>query len=86
MTPFQTKAFIVVITVALILVDLYLATDDKKGNTYSEVLRGWFKSMTWLFLLVSFALGVLMGHWAPKLLADSDVEAPSDTPSAEAKP
>ncbi len=50
----------------LIAVDIVWAVDKREGNTFSEVWRGWFTARAWIYYLVSFALGVLMGHWGPK--------------------
>jgi len=65
-SPYAIKAGIIVTLIVVIGLDVYLATDNRTGNTYSEVIRGWFKKMTWLPILVSFALGVLMAHWGLK--------------------
>lgn len=67
-----------VFALSFIAIDVYLALDRnddgtlRNGNTYSEILRDWFKSkrvaggFPWLYCLFSLALGVLMGHWGPK--------------------
>jgi len=56
---------LVVIAVG-ILYDIYLEGDNVKDNTYSEILRKWFTSMSWFYYGVSFGLGVLMAHWGIK--------------------
>lgn len=50
----------------VLILDVYLAVDKRTGNTYSEILRSWFTYRAWLYYLTAFAIGVLMGHWAPK--------------------
>ena len=62
-SPYAIKSFIVVVVMALIGLDVYLATDGKTGNTYSEIIRTWFARWEWLYYSVAFALGVLMSHW-----------------------
>ena len=66
MSPFAAKVFVIAAFVVLVGIDIALAVDGRKGNTYSEVLRGWFKRWTWLYYSVAFALGVLMSHWGAK--------------------
>ena len=55
----------------VIIFDLVLLWDSVKDNTISAVSREWFKTIKvwnfpWLYCAVSFALGVLMGHWGPR--------------------
>lgn len=58
---------IIVTIIAVIIFDIWLMIgDDVEDNTYSSILRVWFKSHVWLYYLTSFALGVLMGHWGPR--------------------
>lgn len=47
----------------VIAVDIWLALDDRKGNTYSERLRSWGKAWPPLRLLIAFGMGLLAGHW-----------------------
>ena len=61
--PHSIKTGIILAVLAVILYDIYLAQDDVLGNTYSEVLRGWFKSFVWLYYLTAFVIGTLMAHW-----------------------
>lgn len=55
----------IVIAIGLILVamligiDIYLATDSVKGNTWSEIIRMWSKHTT----LVPWLMGILTGHF-----------------------
>jgi len=46
--------------------DIYLALDDTRGNTYSEVIREWAYSMRWLPFAVAAVFGVLLTHWFVK--------------------
>ena len=55
--------FVVITTALLIGFDIYLATDDIKGNTYSQRIRKWSKNMKWFPFVLSLALGALVGHW-----------------------
>jgi hypothetical protein len=48
-----------IITAALIVIDIWLATDRLPGNTWSEMLR----ELSRHTLFVPWSLGVLMGHW-----------------------
>lgn len=63
--PYTIKAGIVVAAIAAILYDIYLDQDEVSGNTYSQVLRGWFKKRLWLYYGAAFGLGILMAHWGP---------------------
>lgn len=63
--PYTVGAGIVVALTAILLYDIYLDQDEIEGNTYSQVLRGWFKRMSWLYYSVAFIFGVLMAHWGP---------------------
>jgi succinate dehydrogenase hydrophobic anchor subunit len=58
-----TAIIMAVFVVAFIGVDVYLAFDKRKGNTYSERLRAWAKVWPPLRLLISFGMGLLCGHW-----------------------
>jgi hypothetical protein len=44
---------------AFIGVDIYLAADSVKGNTWSEIIRTWAKYTP----VIPWFLGVLMGHF-----------------------
>lgn len=44
---------------ALIGIDIYLAADSVKGNTWSEIIRMWAKYTP----LVPWTIGVLTGHF-----------------------
>lgn len=66
MSPYSIKAGIVVVVITVILLDIYLAVDNRKGNTYSEIFRGWFKRMRWLYYTAAFWSGVLLSHWGLK--------------------
>jgi hypothetical protein len=63
--PYTVGAGIVVAILAMLAYDIYLSQDGVEDNTYSQVLRGWFIRMSWLYYSVAFILGVLMAHWGP---------------------
>lgn len=65
-SAYTVGAAMVVALVTALLYDVYLEQDDVARNTYSEVLRKWFKTRSWLYYFVSFAMGVLMAHWGLK--------------------
>lgn len=65
-SAYTVGAAMVVVLIVAILYDIYLEQDDVAKNTYSEVLRKWFKSMGWLYYTTSFIFGVLMSHWGLK--------------------
>lgn len=49
--------------VAIVGLDVYLALDDKRGNTYSEIIRKAGKAWPFTRLLMAVSMGVLLGHW-----------------------
>jgi cadmium resistance protein CadD (predicted permease) len=49
--------------IVYILIDILLATDKEKGNTYSEILRKQGKKYIPLIIFISFGFGLLCGHW-----------------------
>jgi len=65
-SAYTVGAAMVVALVTALLYDVYLEQDDVARNTYSEVLRKWFKTRAWLYYLVAFSMGVLMAHWGLK--------------------
>jgi hypothetical protein len=54
-----TQKFILVIVGVIVAVDLFLALNDVKGDTISEVIKGWAYRR---FFVLSWAWGVLAGH------------------------
>jgi len=52
-----------VMFVVIIGIDIWLAIDKRKGNTYSERLRAWGKAWPPVRLLITFGMGLLAGHW-----------------------
>ena len=46
-----------------ILIDVYLAKNKRKGDTYSEIISAAAKKFLPLGLLISFGFGLLAGHW-----------------------
>lgn len=66
MTRRATIAVMAVVAPLLLGIDLYLAADKLPGNTYSEILRGWFSSLRWLYYVTGFLALFVVGHWLPK--------------------
>lgn len=58
-----TTILMIVFVVSFIAVDIYLALDKRKGNTYSERLRSWAHAWPPIRLMVAFGMGLLCGHW-----------------------
>ena len=53
-----TELVLIVLTVALVAWDIYLAIDDTRGNTISQVI--WRTARR--HPVLAFAIGVLCGH------------------------
>jgi len=53
----------IAIFVIIILIDVILAMDKTKGNTYSEILRAAGKKWIALIMMITFGMGLLAGHW-----------------------
>lgn len=64
---FDSRTFAVIFMIAAFLiivgVDVYLAFNKKKGDTFSEILRGAGRKWMPLIMLVTFGMGLLAGHW-----------------------
>jgi hypothetical protein len=60
MTTTITIALIITVTVVLIGWDIYVATNKTKGDTETEVIRGWSR----LFPALPYSLGVVLGHFS----------------------
>jgi len=52
-----------VLFVGIVLFDVYLLVDGKKGNTYSERMRHFGNIWKPFRLIVSFGFCLLLGHW-----------------------
>lgn len=63
MTNLHTAIVMAVFFVVIIGLDVWLALDGRKGNTYSERLTAWGKAWPPLRLLIVFGMGLLAGHW-----------------------
>jgi len=48
---------------AFIIVDIYLALDGRKGNTYSEIIREASKKWMPIIMILCYGFGLLSGHW-----------------------
>lgn len=51
------------VALAVVLIDLVLALNRTEGDTYSEVIRAWARKRIAVVILLSFAMGLLAGHW-----------------------
>lgn len=58
MTRQTTIVILVVVTVGLIVWDIYAGTNRERRDTISVVILGYAKRWT----IIPFALGVVMGH------------------------
>ena len=65
-STYVVSAGIIFCIAAVLSLDAYLYWDKIKGNTYSEIIRGWFRDMPVLFYMVAFVMGLLMAHWGQK--------------------
>ena len=63
----ESPTYAVVLTVAVfaavVVIDIVLALNRRKGDTYSEVLRSAGKRWWPFALIIAFAMGLLCGHW-----------------------
>jgi len=48
---------------AVIAIDIGLALNARKGDTYSEVIREWARRRIAVVIGISFGMGLLAGHW-----------------------
>jgi len=51
------------IPILYIAIDVLLATNKRRGDTYSEIISKAAKKFMPLALLISFGFGLLTGHW-----------------------
>jgi len=63
MTEVQVTIFMILSVVVFVGVDVYLAFDKEKGNTYSEVITKTGDRHPWFRILFLVSVGVLLGHW-----------------------
>lgn len=63
MSPTQVVILMVSFVVVFCAIDVKLAMDKKKGNTYSEIIRNTGNRHPWFRILFNIAVGVLLGHW-----------------------
>lgn len=61
--PLYTVVLMITFPVVFIAIDVYLAVNKRKGDTYSEVLRKLGRKWTPLIMLICFGMGLLAGHW-----------------------
>lgn len=55
--------FMVVAAVVIIAVDIGLALNRHKGDTFSSILRAAGRECIPLIIIMSFGMGLLAGHW-----------------------
>lgn len=55
----STELIIIVVTVLILLWDLYLYRDKIEGNTISQVIIKY----SYKYPMIPFVVGVLIGHW-----------------------
>ena len=63
MSPVATAIVALTAMTLLVVLDVYLATDRRRGNTYSELLTRLGKIWPPIRLLLSFGMGLLAAHW-----------------------
>lgn len=62
-TPELITIIIIFLAASIVGFDVYLAVDNRDGNTYSEIIRAAGRKWIALIILISFAMGLLAGHW-----------------------
>jgi len=63
MTKEVVTALMGVFFVGIVGLDVWLAVDDRDGNTYSELIRKAGKTWPFTRLVMAVSMGVLLGHW-----------------------
>jgi H+/Cl- antiporter ClcA len=63
MTEIQVTALMIVFVAVFVAIDVVLAVDKSKGNTYSEIITKTGERHPWFRILFLVAVGVLLGHW-----------------------
>lgn len=63
MWPTYTIIIMTAFPVVFIIIDIILALNKRKGDTYSEVLRKAGKRWIPLIMMFCFGFGLLAGHW-----------------------
>jgi len=63
MTETAVAVFMIVCVVLFVAVDVWLAVDKDKGNTYSEIITKTGERHPWFRILFLVGVGVLLGHW-----------------------
>lgn len=53
----------IVAFLGIIGVDIALAVNRHRGDTFSEILRAVGRECIALIIMVSFGMGLLVGHW-----------------------
>ena len=63
MSPDTVAVLIIVLILAIIGFDIYLALDKEEDNTFSSIIRAAGKKWVPLIIMASFGMGLLAGHW-----------------------
>ena len=61
--PGYTLLAMILLPTIFITIDIFLAINKRKGDTYSEVLRAAGKKWMSLIMMICFGMGLLAGHW-----------------------
>lgn len=63
MSNLAVSIVMAVLFVAIIVWDIYLALDHRRGNTISERIRTWDRRFGGIKLALAAGFGLLLGHW-----------------------
>ena len=61
--PYYTVVFLTVIPTIFIAINVGLALNNRRGDTYSAVLRKVGERWLPVIMIVCFGFGLLAGHW-----------------------
>lgn len=61
--PLYTVLLVTIFPAVFIIIDIILAVNKRKGDTYSEVIRAAGKKWQPLIMMMCFGFGLLAGHW-----------------------
>jgi len=61
--PGYTLLAMIGLPLIFIAIDIVLAVNKRKGDTYSEVLRAAGRRWIPLIMIMCFGFGLLAGHW-----------------------
>jgi hypothetical protein len=61
--PLYTVLIMLGFFAVVVGVDVVLAVNNRKGDTYSEVIRQAGRKWTPVIVMMGFGMGLLAGHW-----------------------